>query len=63
MFSTNDLFWKLIPTAGSKIAKSVLPLFVWTLGISNWLDPNDLSGLSGLYLVSISMYLVFTSCI
>ncbi len=31
---------------------------MWTHGISNWLDPNDLSGLLGLYSVSISaMYL------
>ncbi len=51
----HDLLWKLIPTAGGKIAKSC---FVWTLGISNWLDPNDLSALLDLYSVSISaMYL------
>ncbi len=32
--------------------------FVWTLGISNWLDPTDLSGLLGLYSVNTSaMYL------
>ncbi len=53
-FSTSDLFWKLITTAVGKISKR----FVWTRGISNWLDPTDLSGLLGLYSVSISaMYL------
>ncbi len=54
MFSTFEHFWKLVLTAGGIIAKSGLPCFVWTLGISNCLDPTDLSGLLGLYSVSIS---------
>ncbi len=54
---TSDLFWKLVPTASGKIAKIGLPLF-WTLVVSNWLDPTDLSAVLGLYSVSISaMYL------
>ncbi len=56
--SSSNILAHLIPTAGRKIAKSGLPYFVWTLGISNWLDLTDLSGLLGLYSVSISaMYL------
>ncbi len=48
----------LIPTAGSKYLKADFPCFVWTLGIHNWLDPTDLSGLLGLYSASIfTMYL------
>ncbi len=55
-FSTSDLFWKLTPTAGGKIAKSGLSLMC----VNPWylLDPTGLSGLLGLYSVSISaMYL------
>ncbi len=37
------------------IAKSGLPLFCVNPCISNWLDANDLSGLLGLYSVSISV--------
>ncbi len=42
----------------AKYLKPDSPCFVWTLGISNWLEPNDLSGLLDLYSVSIwGMYL------